>query len=87
MVAARRASGMSQQELADELGERLGKNVDATTVSRMETDRRGIDWRELRALRDIFAMPADWFLDGPTVANRTIPGSFNPGSVARPVAA
>lgn len=79
MVAARRAAGVSQQDLADELTTRLGYNVDRTTVSRMEQSRRGIDWTELRALRDIFGVSADWFLDGPAGVDRAMRPQLNWG--------
>jgi len=53
---ARRASGLSQQEVAAAAG------IDKTTYSSYETGRRQPDLSRLRRLAEVLEMSADWFL-------------------------
>jgi transcriptional regulator with XRE-family HTH domain len=57
---------MTQLDLADALEERLGRPWDVTKVSKLENGHRGVDVELLMALRDIFGLPLEWWVDGPT---------------------
>lgn len=56
VASARRLLGLSQQELADQVG------LDRTAVSRIESGQRGIDSLELSRLSRALERSIDWFL-------------------------
>lgn len=56
---------MSQYDLADYLDERLDSHWDASKVSKVENGRRRVEVDLLLALRDIFGLPLEWWVDGP----------------------
>lgn len=58
----RRVHGWSQTELADRLGQALGKSVDPTTITRLEQGRRPIPVHELIALSRLFGVEPAVFM-------------------------
>lgn len=60
---ARKAAGYTQAELAEQVGEMMGKALEVTVVTRIETARRSIRLNEAVAIAKVLGAPLPWLID------------------------
>lgn len=70
-IAERRTQqGWSQAELAERIGDALGRKVDPTAVTRIERGTRSLTAAELVAMSGVFNVPMSWLVEDPAPARR-----------------